>query len=208
MRIRPLVLATMGLAAAAACSNDGTGSSESALTYYRDVKPIVDAKCVGCHNANGIAPFSLDNPTDVIEHGAEMLDAIETGIMPPWPPNDSCNQYLGDRSLSAEQKQTLRTWLDGGKAKGDSGKEGAPLDVERVQLTRVDREITMEPIPGAVPSPLNAPAGCRYADRCPWVEERCRRHKPAMTEIAPEHFVACHVVADAAGSSQPRGDKP
>ena len=63
-------------------------------------------------------------------------------------------------------------------------------------IPRVDREITMEPIPGAVPSLLNAPAGCRYADRCPWVEERCRRHKPAMTEIAPEHFVACFAVED------------
>ena len=63
-------------------------------------------------------------------------------------------------------------------------------------IPRVDREITMEPIPGAVPSLLNAPTGCRYADRCPWVEERCRRQKPAMTEIAPEHFVACFAVED------------
>ena len=42
-------------------------------------------------------------------------------------------------------------------------------------IPRIDREIAMEPIPGAVPSLLNAPAGCRYADRCPWVEERCRQ---------------------------------
>jgi oligopeptide/dipeptide ABC transporter ATP-binding protein len=63
-------------------------------------------------------------------------------------------------------------------------------------IPRVDREITMEPIPGAVPSLLNAPPGCRYAERCPWVEERCRRLKPGMTEIAPEHFVACFAVED------------
>ena len=63
-------------------------------------------------------------------------------------------------------------------------------------IPRVDREITMEPIPGAVPSLLNAPPGCRYAERCPWVEERCRRQKPGMTEIAPEHFVACFAVED------------
>jgi peptide/nickel transport system ATP-binding protein len=63
-------------------------------------------------------------------------------------------------------------------------------------IPRVDREITMEPIPGAVPSLLNAPPGCRYAERCPWVEERCRRQKPGMTEVAPEHFVACFAVED------------
>ena len=63
-------------------------------------------------------------------------------------------------------------------------------------IPRIDREIAMEPIPGAVPSLLNAPAGCRYAGRCPWVEERCRRVKPGMTEIAPDHFVACFAVED------------
>ena len=63
-------------------------------------------------------------------------------------------------------------------------------------IPRIDREIVMEPIPGAVPSLLNVPPGCRYAGRCPWVEERCRQAKPAMTEIAPEHFVACFAVED------------
>jgi oligopeptide/dipeptide ABC transporter ATP-binding protein len=63
-------------------------------------------------------------------------------------------------------------------------------------IPRIDREIAMEPIPGAVPSLLNPPAGCRYAGRCPWVEDRCRRVKPGMTEIAPDHFVACFAVED------------
>jgi oligopeptide/dipeptide ABC transporter ATP-binding protein len=63
-------------------------------------------------------------------------------------------------------------------------------------IPRVDREITMVPIPGAVPSLLNPPPGCRYAGRCPWVEDRCRRTKPAMKEHAHGHFVACHAVED------------
>jgi peptide/nickel transport system ATP-binding protein len=63
-------------------------------------------------------------------------------------------------------------------------------------IPRIDREIVMEPIPGAVPSLLNVAPGCRYAGRCPWVEERCRRIKPGMTEVAPEHFVACFAVED------------
>ena len=63
-------------------------------------------------------------------------------------------------------------------------------------IPRIDREIVMEPVPGSVPSLLNPPAGCRYAGRCPWVEDRCRREKPAMTQVAPEHFVACFAVED------------
>ena len=63
-------------------------------------------------------------------------------------------------------------------------------------IPRVDRAITMEPIPGAVPSLLNAPPGCRYAGRCPWVEARCREVRPAMTEVGLDHRVACFAVED------------
>jgi oligopeptide/dipeptide ABC transporter ATP-binding protein len=63
-------------------------------------------------------------------------------------------------------------------------------------IPRVDREITMEPIPGSVPSLLNPPLGCRYAGRCPWVEERCRQEKPGMTDLAVDHLVACFAVED------------
>jgi oligopeptide/dipeptide ABC transporter ATP-binding protein len=63
-------------------------------------------------------------------------------------------------------------------------------------IPRVDRTTAMEPIPGAVPSLLNAPPGCRYAERCPWVEARCRSRKPGMTEVGAEHFVACFAVED------------
>ena len=68
-------------------------------------------------------------------------------------------------------------------------------------IPRTDRAIAMEPIPGAVPSLLNAAPGCRYAGRCPWVEDRCRREKPGMTEIAPDHFVACFAVEDGRAAS-------
>src|SRR5260221_466612 len=63
-------------------------------------------------------------------------------------------------------------------------------------IPRTDRTIAMEPIPGAVPSLLNVAPGCRYAGRCPWVEDRCRHEKPGMTGIAPDHFVACFAVED------------
>jgi oligopeptide/dipeptide ABC transporter ATP-binding protein len=68
-------------------------------------------------------------------------------------------------------------------------------------IPRIDREIAMEPIPGTVPSLLNVAPGCRYADRCPWVEERCRQEKPALTKIAPEHLVACFAVEDGRAAS-------
>ena len=46
---------------------------------------------------------------------------------------------------------------------------------------------------GDVPSPINPPPGCRFHTRCPYAEERCRVEEPAMKEVRPGHFVACHL---------------
>ena len=49
-------------------------------------------------------------------------------------------------------------------------------------------------LPGDVPSPIDPPAGCPFHPRCPLVEERCRREKPVLREVAPGHWAACHLV--------------
>ena len=71
-------------------------------------------------------------------------------------------------------------------------------------IPRVDREVTMEPVPGVVPSLLEAPPGCRYADRCPDVLDVCRTVRPAPSALAPDHEVACHAT-EAARVAAPRG---
>ena len=61
-------------------------------------------------------------------------------------------------------------------------------------IPRIDRDVAMEPIPGAVPSLLMPEPGCRYADRCPRVLDVCRRERPVLLGAGPEHEVACHAV--------------
>ncbi len=58
-------------------------------------------------------------------------------------------------------------------------------------VPRVDREFTMEPIPGAVPSLLAPPPGCRFASRCPRVMPECRRDRPSVSVLDGDHRVAC-----------------
>ena len=62
-------------------------------------------------------------------------------------------------------------------------------------IPRVDREIAHGAIPGSVPSLLKAPAGCRYARRCPGAP-RCRRQNPALSAAAADHAVACFAVEE------------
>lgn len=47
-------------------------------------------------------------------------------------------------------------------------------------------------IEGEIPSPINPPPGCNFAPRCPKACDICRKQKPALKEVKPGHFVACH----------------
>jgi peptide/nickel transport system ATP-binding protein len=50
-------------------------------------------------------------------------------------------------------------------------------------------------IPGDPPDPLNLPAGCRFASRCPAAEVACRETPQQLEEITVGHRVACRRVS-------------
>lgn len=54
----------------------------------------------------------------------------------------------------------------------------------------------MEIIKGEVTSPVNPKPGCRFASRCPYVEEKCLEAQE-FREVSENHFAACHLVASA-----------
>jgi peptide/nickel transport system ATP-binding protein len=48
-------------------------------------------------------------------------------------------------------------------------------------------------IRGEIPSPLHPPSGCHFHPRCPHAMERCKVERPALKEVAPLQFSACHL---------------
>ena len=46
---------------------------------------------------------------------------------------------------------------------------------------------------GDVPSPMTPPPGCHFHTRCLYAQQRCRVETPALQEVAPAHWVACHL---------------
>jgi len=66
---------------------------------------------------------------------------------------------------------------------------------------RRERERASTTIEGEIPSPVNVPPGCRFANRCPEVMEKCRDETPLLiklTDVTPgasPREVACHLFA-------------
>lgn len=58
-----------------------------------------------------------------------------------------------------------------------------------VDLDNKKKRILLE---GDVPSPIDPPAGCRFAGRCAYRQDICTKETPLLNEIEPGHFVSCH----------------
>jgi len=52
---------------------------------------------------------------------------------------------------------------------------------------------------GEIVSPIDPKPGCRFAPRCLYATEECRRRVPELNEVCPGHFVACHRVKELNG---------
>ena len=62
------------------------------------------------------------------------------------------------------------------------------------EVPRIDRKRrTYVPIKGEIPSPLAPPPGCHFHPRCPQAMPRCSVEVPALREIAPSRWSACHL---------------
>jgi hypothetical protein len=119
-------------------SASGETHTASTLTYYRDVKPILDEKCTQCHVQGGIAPVAFTEYGAVKDFAMLIRREVAADRMPPWRAAGPLDYYVGDRRLRPEQKDTLLRWIDSGAAKGRAQDEPAHAPPEPHGLKHVD----------------------------------------------------------------------
>ncbi len=125
-----------------------------ALTYYQDIKPILDARCVSCHLDGGIGPFALDSFERVSDLAFAIKSAVVDRRMPPWPAAEGCAPYDHQLSMTQAEIDAVAAWVDAGAQAGDPQQEGAALPTARPALTRIDHALRMDE-----PHPVSPSAG-------------------------------------------------
>jgi Tfp pilus assembly protein PilF len=133
----------MALAAvAAACSRATEPAAPPqpaprAVTFNRDIAPILFANCASCHrpiddtgSVRSVsadddpicvagAPFSVLDYDSVRRHAREIASAVQRRAMPPWLPEPGHGTFAGERRLRDDQIALIAKWADSGTPEGD-----------------------------------------------------------------------------------------
>ena len=114
------------------------------VTYHADVAPIIHENCTECHRAGEIGPMPFTTYEEVAAYGEFIEYVTSIGYMPPWTPDPEYQHFLGERSLSQEDVETLSAWVDAGKPEGNPAENpGLPVFPEGSQVGTPDLIIGM-----------------------------------------------------------------
>ena len=122
-------------------------------TYHRDVAPILNRRCVSCHQPGGIGPFPLLTARDAARRAGAIREAVADRRMPPWHADPKHGHFANDPSLTDAERQTIAEWAKAGAPAGD------PHDGPPPATLKVDGWSIREPqIVVSMPNPFSVPA--------------------------------------------------
>src|SRR5215467_847621 len=87
------------------------------VTFHKQVEPILQKNCQGCHRPGQIAPMSLLTYQDARPWARSIKNAVANRTMPPWFADPNAH-VLNDRRLSAGDIDTITRWVDAGAPEG------------------------------------------------------------------------------------------
>ena len=127
-------------------------TAPSQITFYKDVLPVLQKNCQGCHRPGEAAPMSFLTYDQTRPWAKAMKQAVLTKQMPPWFADPHYGKFANDRTLSQADIETLVSWADTGAKPGDAKDAPKPINwVEGWRIGKPDMVIEM-------PHPFEVPA--------------------------------------------------
>lgn len=120
------LIAGQEVAVAAVAGNgdeiESTLPQAASISYANDIVPILEQRCVACHQEGGIAPFAMTNHQMIQGWSPMIREVLYTKRMPPGQIDDLyVNDFHGVNHITVEESQKLVQWIDAGaNNEGDS----------------------------------------------------------------------------------------
>jgi peroxiredoxin len=106
-------------------------ASGEPVDFARQVAPILEAKCVGCHRAGDIGPFAFSSYQSVKRKARMIEEVILTQRMPPWHADPHFGNFANTLALTTAETQTVLRWVRQG-AHASEGED--PLAKESLEI--------------------------------------------------------------------------
>jgi len=122
-------------------------TAQGELTWAEDVMPIFQEKCQECHRPDSIAPMSLLTYEQVRPFAPVIKYRVENRVMPPWHlnPQVGIQEFVDDRGLTQEQRQTIIDWVDQGAPQGDLSKAPEQREFNDALVWRLESQMGSPP---------------------------------------------------------------
>jgi hypothetical protein len=110
------------------------------VTWSRDISPIVEARCVRCHNADGPGPMALTTYDEARPWAKAIKEEVLARRMPKWHAVRGYGDFANDPSLSSFEIAMIVAWAEGGAPKGIGAAADAGLK-PRAAYAAADRKL-------------------------------------------------------------------
>src|SRR5262245_23429066 len=101
-------------------SSSVTSDQASAVTFNKDVLPILQNNCQVCHRPGEVAPMSFLTYEGTRPWAKAIKAAVITKKMPPWFADPHDGEFGHAPNVTEEAVQTLSAWADNGAREGDA----------------------------------------------------------------------------------------
>jgi hypothetical protein len=122
-----------------------------AVTFNRDVAPILHEHCTACHRPGQMAPMSLVTYEAARPWARSIQRQVTARTMPPWGADAAIGTFSNDPSLSAEEIAIINKWVADGAPRGMSTPPPAPAYSDDWQIGKPDLVLSI-PKPIAIPA--------------------------------------------------------
>ena len=89
------------------------------VTFNKDVLPILQKNCQGCHRPGEIGPMSLLTYSEARPWAKAIKEEVLARRMPPWNAVKGFGKFKNDVGLTQEQIEVIADWVEGGAPEGN-----------------------------------------------------------------------------------------